>query len=273
MDAPGWLSQRHADVPAGDGWLGERERAALAGLHVSPRRMAWRLGRWTAKTALGAWMGLPPEHFEVVAAPDGAPEAWLGGERLPLSVSLSHRGDRALATVVDSPRVVGCDLELIEPRSEAFVRGWLSPGEQELVASAQDGADRALLANLIWTAKEAAAKALREGLRLDVRQAIVTVERLAPVGEAWHRLRVDWSDARTSACGWWRAEQGWVMSVVESERGLEQLGHLAQERDARVGPDARVHERRPGQIGQGRVESAPGDPGLGQRPRLLDLGQ
>ena len=106
---------------------------------------------------------------------DGAPEAWLDGRRCPVSISLSHRAGRALAAVARrADAVMGCDLELIEPRSGAFVREWLAPAEQRLVGD-RDGRERALLANLIWTAKEAAAKVRREGLRLDVRHAVVTL--------------------------------------------------------------------------------------------------
>ena len=78
---------------------------------------------------------LPASRIEILAAADGAPEAWLDGERAPVSVSLSHRGGRALAAVAAAPAVVGCDLELVEPRSGAFVREWLAPAEQALVAA------------------------------------------------------------------------------------------------------------------------------------------
>ena len=79
----------------------------------------------------------------------------------------------ALAVVDASPSVARCDLEWIEPRSAAFVREWLAPSEQAQVAAS----DSKLLPNLFWTAKEAAAKVRREGLRLDVRGAVA---RLAP---------------------------------------------------------------------------------------------
>src|SRR5215472_5275 len=100
MDAPGWLSQRQADVPAGDDWLGDSERLVLASLRDARRRADWRLGRWTAKRALGAWLGMAPARFEVLRATDGAPEAWLDGQHSGVSVSLSHRAGRALAVVV-----------------------------------------------------------------------------------------------------------------------------------------------------------------------------
>jgi len=131
-----------------------------------------------------------------------------------VSVSISHRGDRAIAVLGAPPMVAGCDLELIEPRSPAFVREWLAPAEQELVASFAQ-TDHALVANLIWTAKEAAAKVRREGLRLDVRAALVGPSGMsARHGGEWRAIRVDWAGDTHAVFGWWRAEPGWVMTVL-----------------------------------------------------------
>jgi 4'-phosphopantetheinyl transferase len=212
MDAPGWLSQRLAEVPSGNEWLGENERRVLAGLRMERRRADWRLGRWTAKAALGGWLQVAPGRIEVLAAADGAPEAWLDDKRMPLSVSLSHRGGRALAAVGRSPQIAGCDLELVEPRSDAFVREWLALEEQRVIFSCAEG-QRALLANMIWTAKEAAAKVRREGLRLDVRRAVVRAD-TGGQPDRWRELRVDWDDGEGATAGWWRAEPGWVMVVA-----------------------------------------------------------
>jgi 4'-phosphopantetheinyl transferase len=213
MAAPGWLSRYLADVPASDDWLGAAERRVLAGLRRERRRSDWRLGRFTAKTAVGAWLSVPPEQVEILAARDGAPEAWLGPERAPVSVSISHRAGRSLVVVAATPDVVGCDLELLEARSGAFVREWLAPAEQGLVA-AYGEVNRVRLANLVWTAKEAVAKVLREGLRLDVRHVVVApAEADAPEGP-WRALRVDLQDGAETVAGWWRAEPGWVMAVT-----------------------------------------------------------
>src|SRR3954454_12181450 len=103
----GWLTRSQADVPPDDTWLGPRERAVLGGLCVAKRREDWRLGRWTAKAALAAWLGATPERIEVVAADDGAPEAWLDGARAPVSVSLSHRSGLALAPGGGAPAAPG----------------------------------------------------------------------------------------------------------------------------------------------------------------------
>ena len=213
MGSPGWLSHCVADVPEDDDWLGPAERRVLGALHMERRRADWRLGRFTAKAAVGAWLSVPSQDVEILAAHDGAPEAWLRDERAPVSVSISHRAGRSLVVVAGAPDVVGCDLELVEPRSGAFAREWLAPAEQGLLA-AYGEEHRARLANLAWTAKEAVAKVAREGLRLDVRRAVVAPTQAdAPEGP-WHALRVDWQDGPGTIAGWWRGEPGWVMAVV-----------------------------------------------------------
>jgi 4'-phosphopantetheinyl transferase len=216
MDAPGWLSGRQADVPPGDWWLGANERRVLAGLSFGPRRADWRLGRWTAKAALARWLAVPLPRIEVLAAADGAPEAWVDGAPAPVSISLSHRAGRALAAIDAAPGAVGCDLEVVEPRSGAFVREWLAPSEQRLLEGCNESR-RALLANLMWAAKEAAAKVRREGLRLDVRGAVVSASENGAT-RWWSPLQVDWSDGAGTTRGWWRAEPGWVMAVAADPR-------------------------------------------------------
>jgi 4'-phosphopantetheinyl transferase len=213
MISPGWLTRSLADVPAGDGWLGPGEAEVLAGLRFEKRRADWRLGRFAAKAAVASWLGVSPTRMEIRAAPDGAPEAWLENRRAGVSMSLSHRAGRALAVVGDPGAALGCDLEVIEPRSPAFLNDWLAPAEWALVAGA-GAARRDLVANLLWTAKEAAAKARREGLRLDVRDAGTMLDGLDSATPGWRRLAVTWADDGGRAEGWWRAEPGWVMAVA-----------------------------------------------------------
>jgi 4'-phosphopantetheinyl transferase len=210
---PAWVTRSLADVPPGDAWLSPRERRTAARLHVARRRRDWRLGRFTAKAAIAALVSVAPERVEILAAPDGAPEAWIDGERAPLSVSLSHRAGRALAVVARAPDVVGCDLERVEPRSGAFVREWLAPAEQGLLAD-HGARERDLLANLVWTAKEAGAKVRREGLRLDVRRAVVAPAGVGGDEEGWRALSVSWADRHAPTAGWWRTEPGWVMTIA-----------------------------------------------------------
>lgn len=212
MPSPGWLTRSVADLPRGDDWLGPGERRVLAGLTVDKRRSDWRLGRFCAKAAVAGWLGVAPSRLEIVAAADGAPEARLDGEPAPVALALSHRAGRALAVVGDADLRIGCDLEVVEPRSQAFLDDWLTPAERAALAGA-DGARRALVANLLWSAKEAAAKARREGLRLDLRDALAEADGLGSERPEWRALSVRWSDGDV-ARGWWRAEPGWVMTVA-----------------------------------------------------------
>ena len=212
MTSPGWLTRSQADVPAGEAWLGPHERTALAAMRFEKRRDDWRLGRLTAKAAVAARLDVKPGRVEIVAAPGGAPEARVDGVAAPVALSLSHRAGRALAVVGAPGTELGCDLELVEPRSAAFVADWLAPAERALVAERMP-ADRELLVNLFWTAKEAAAKARHEGLRLDLRQAEAGVQGLDSADTAWQALTVTWQGGER-AHGWWRSEPGWVMTVI-----------------------------------------------------------
>jgi 4'-phosphopantetheinyl transferase len=173
---------------------------------LEKRREDWRLGRCAAKAALGP-------DVEILAAPDGAPEAWRGDARLPVSVSISHREGVALVAVAEAPTVVGCDLERLEPRSAAFVRDWLAPAEQALVAG-----DAIRLPNLVWTAKEAAAKVRREGLRLDVRHAVATPGQ-EPASDGWRPVTVEWTAEGLVTNGWWREQDGYVLTVATEPGG------------------------------------------------------
>jgi 4'-phosphopantetheinyl transferase len=213
MRAPGWLTRDLADVPTEDDWLSDAERVVLSGLRVAKRRCDWRLGRWTAKAAVGAFRDLPAWSVEVLAASDGAPEAWIDGAPVGVSLSLSHRAGRALAVVSEAAGAIGCDLEVIEPRSAAFVREWLAPAEQALVAAAAPD-ERNRLVNLVWTTKEAACKARRQGLRLDLRNAVTDLVGGSPAAHRWGPLTVNWAGAPRSIAGWWRHEPGWVIAIA-----------------------------------------------------------
>lgn len=69
----------------------------------------------------------------------------------------------------DDPHVVvGADLEVVEPRSEAFVREWFTRAEAGQVEAAPP-AEQDLWTTVIWSAKEAVLKVLGLGLSVDTR--------------------------------------------------------------------------------------------------------
>ena len=145
------------EVPAHDDWLTAPEAQRLRGLPYTKRREEARLGRWTAKRAVARTLALsedPDDLPEVVIrnASDGAPEVFLDGRRAPVAISMTDRADWAVCVVVRGPGPIGCDLELVEPRSPAFVADYFTPAEQARVTAEPDRSD--LLANLTWSAKE-----------------------------------------------------------------------------------------------------------------------
>jgi 4'-phosphopantetheinyl transferase len=202
-----WLARGVQDVPASGDWLTPAESARLAGLRFPKRRIEVRLTRWTAKLALAAALGLDDDagtlaSIEIRPAATGAPVAFLGEEPAPVAVSLTDRADWAVCVVAPGGLAVGCDLELVEPRTDAFVRDWLTPAEQDLVFGAAPGDERRVLANLVWSAKESALKALQTGLRRSTRSVEVDVVDRAG-HERWARLAVR-AEEGLAFPGWWR---------------------------------------------------------------------
>jgi 4'-phosphopantetheinyl transferase len=215
-----WFEQSEADVPQTDEWLGANELARLNRLRVPKRRAEWRLGRWTAKQAVAAYSNMPadPEtlaRIEIRQAKSGAPEVFLSNQPAGLTISLGHRAGKAACAIAGPDAVLGCDLEIVEPRSDAFVADYLSTCEQELVAAAT-GADRDRVVTLLWSAKESALKALREGLRLDTRSVIASPVEVWSQNHGpnqWRPLQVRHGEG-TMFYGWWQAADGFLRTLV-----------------------------------------------------------
>jgi 4'-phosphopantetheinyl transferase len=212
-----WLEQSEADVPEDNEWLGGSEVTFLDGLRFAQRRADWRLGRWTAKRALGVCLHLPdsPSAFarmEIRPAPSGAPEVFLENKRAPLTISISHRNDLAICAVARPGVELGCDLELIEPRSDAFLADYFSAEEQALVTR-QSAADRPRVMALLWSGKESALKALRAGLRIDTRSVVVGLVDVTTGDDGWSPLQVRSTGGRILR-GWWRYAGPMVRTVV-----------------------------------------------------------
>lgn len=216
-----WFEQALDDVSPQDDWLAPCERSHLLTLRFPKRRADWRLGRWTAKHAVAYDLNLPhdAENLASIAirpAVSGAPEVFLGNQRADLSISISHRGGIAACAVGSSRAMLGCDLEIIEPRSDAFVTDYFTAEEQAIFRQAP-AANRFALIALIWSAKESALKALRAGLRIDTRRLSVALDDLdlaalddvlpGDLGvmprplQSWRPLRISYM--QYAFRGWW----------------------------------------------------------------------
>ena len=230
-----WLEQTEADLPANQEWLSASEVACLNSLRVPKRRRDWQLGRWTAKRALSVYLNTPGDlqslsHIEIRPAPSGVPEAFVGSQPAPASLSLSHSNGTALCTIAPFGAALGCDLELVAPRSDAFVADYFTAEEQALIAQAY-AAERSRLITLLWSAKESALKALHEGLRQDTRSVTVTLlesavtsiaEEASSARSVWQELEVCHVDGAVFH-GWWQQRGDLLRTLVAAPRPMTMI--------------------------------------------------
>jgi 4'-phosphopantetheinyl transferase len=212
-----WLVRGEDAVPAGDRWLTRAEAATAAAARFTKRRDEYRLRRLVAKHAVAAVAGLPADdaalaRVEVRHEPGGAPYAVLDGVRIDGGITLSDRAGWAACAI--GPPGLGCDLELVEPRSDAFVRAYLTHTERQSLAGLP-GAARPAVANLIWSAKESALKALGTGLDRDTRDVDVNLVLGQPAEGGWSPLTVRCADGAVLP-GWWRRDGRFVVTVAST---------------------------------------------------------
>jgi 4'-phosphopantetheinyl transferase len=245
-----WLAHGEHEVPAGTQWLSPRERDVLARIRYTKRYVEFLTRRWTAKRALATVLrrDLAAEALatvEIAHHPGGAPYVLVDGERAAIEVSLSDRAGWAACLVgapgapgapgaepgtagfagrppAGAPGAVGIDLELVEPRSDGFVEDFFTAAERERVRALPAGEARDEAANLIWSAKEAALKVLKVGLRADTREVEVEFDDSFDESprrddrrplHGWAALTVR-SRGGASFPGWWRRDGAFVLTVA-----------------------------------------------------------
>lgn len=213
-----WLARGEEHLPGDRSWLSPGEADYVDGKRFTKRRTEFLVARWAAKQALGRVLATPLtlaglRRIEVRHAASGAPVACLDGEPVDLQISLTDRAGWAVCLVGTGPGRLGCDLELVEPRSDAFVRDFLTAAERRYVDAAADVAARNLAANLVWSAKESGLKVLTTGLRRDTRSVEVTAT--ASV-DGWARLTVRTVEGHEFP-GWWRRFGEFVLTVAAAE--------------------------------------------------------
>jgi 4'-phosphopantetheinyl transferase len=253
-----WLVQSansYPDSPDGvvlDGVLHPREQAKFATLKTEKRRQDWLLGRWTAKQLIGAVVAqetgekLPLDAIEVRNGAMGEPivNCELGivnGERFAIqaqspilrqaqdkvsnlqsliSLSISHSHAHAFCALVEKPDwPLGADIEQIEGRSAEFVADYFTKEEQMLVNQASEEM-RDVAITAVWSAKEAALKALHLGLTVDTQSVACLIE---PVGAkrplTWTPFTIHCDNTRLPQpapplTGWWRTYKNFVLTLV-----------------------------------------------------------
>ncbi len=234
-----WLAHGEQEVPAGVDWLTLREQTILAELRYTKRRVEFLTRRWTAKRAVAMVLGrglttTAVAGVEIRHHPSGAPWVAVDGQPAAIDVSISDRAGWAVCLVgppggASGP--LGIDLELVEPRSDAFVGDFFTAGEVAGVRGLPAGEARDEAANLIWSAKESALKVLKVGLRADTRDVEVdfSQERRA---DGWAPLAVTGRDGAAFP-GWWRRDGVFLLTLTGRQLApppvqLEGGGNLAE---------------------------------------------
>ena len=227
-----WLLQSARDVPGDDDWLSPGELDRVSSLAFPKRRAEWRLGRWTAKRAVSAYLsggGLPTgmQDLEIRAAADGAPETFVKGEAYPVSISISHSSGFSLCAVAAHELAIGCDLEAVEPRSLEFLADYLASDERKLLTRVAP-ADIPLFATVIWCAKESALKVVRQGLRRDTRSMVVRLNPTSPES-GWKPLTIRCAESSIGYPGWWQPLGEFVLAVSADAATAKPVGlHLPE---------------------------------------------
>jgi 4'-phosphopantetheinyl transferase len=171
---------------------------------------------------------------EIRHHPSGAPWVAVDGQPAAIDVSISDRAGWAVCLVGPpggGSGPLGIDLELVEPRSDAFVGDFFTAGEVAGVRGLPAGEARDEAANLIWSAKESALKVLKVGLRADTRDVEVdfSQERRA---DGWAPLAVTGRDGAAFP-GWWRRDGVFLLTLTGRQLApppvqLEGGGNLAE---------------------------------------------
>ena len=167
-----WIIQDHASLPDDLHWLSTQEQERLNTFRFQKRRQDWLLGRWTVKKLVSLALSIENLELDEIIIQNessGAPFVLLRNVRLEGSVSISHRGDFAVAAYCHEPALsVGIDLELIEEKTQGFLEDYFTSSEvNQIMKLAQD--ERFLAASLFWSGREAILKAHQIGLRVDTR--------------------------------------------------------------------------------------------------------
>lgn len=215
-----WLAHGEHEVPATLDWLSPRELAVLQAIRFRKRYVEFVTRRWTAKRALARVLDREASPqvlagLEIAHQIGGAPYVRVDGATAAIDVSLSDRAGWAVCLVGppaagDGP--LGVDLELVEPRSAGFVADFFTEVEREFMARLPAGDAWDAAANLIWSAKEAALKVLKVGLRADTRDVEVSLgEEARPDG--WVPMVVTARDG-TAFPGWWRRDGQFLLTIA-----------------------------------------------------------
>lgn len=231
-----FLEQRMTDLPDHNDWLGPAEKATLSDFRVAKRLLDWRLGRWTAKCAVSAYLGWSKERMrdiQISSLPSGAPKVDAPEKTEAPQISISHSSNSCLC-VVGVPRYrIGCDIEKVETRSQSFIETFFTPAEV-LALTPLSSDDKKILVNIMWSTKESYLKSTREGLTRDTTEVETSLpapfEWKTPLADHTAWLPIWISNRNRSSVGYWRLIAGFVETVCQFGAPIASIADLSPTR-------------------------------------------
>ena len=216
-----WLAHGEHEVPAGADWLSPREQAILAAIRYTKRRVEFLTRRWTAKRAVAMVLGrdLAPAalaRVEIAHHPSGAPFVEVDGRRRRSTCRSATAPDGRSAWSARPAGRVARSASTSNSWSRAATRSSTTsspPRKAPTCAACPPATARDEAANLIWSAKEAALKVLKVGLRADTREVDGRHRARSAAPDGWTPLTVTGRDGSTFP-GWWRRDGVFLLTIA-----------------------------------------------------------
>jgi 4'-phosphopantetheinyl transferase len=140
----------------------------------------------TARAALAAATGTPPDDWSIEPDAEGRPLACGPAGIAAPAISLSHTRGLVACAVCAAPAVVGVDVEALNRKVDAMAMARRNCAPREIAELGRlDEPERTRRFIACWTLKEACVKALGIGLRVPLREIELDLS-----GGAAPRLRV-----------------------------------------------------------------------------------
>lgn len=147
-------------LPPAEEFLSPRERTLYNAFRFPKRKTEWAGGRLALKRAAAALLGENNlKNIEVLPRPSGKPELLAGGNPAALAHSITHGNGFAAAAASREYRLLGVDLEKVQPRIAGWAEMFFHPSELTQTGDA--------FLTLLWTQKEALVKLLGTGLSVN----------------------------------------------------------------------------------------------------------
>ncbi|MFC1853409.1 4'-phosphopantetheinyl transferase family protein [candidate division CSSED10-310 bacterium] len=216
-------------------WGNARERLHHQHLVFPKRRRDWLLGRLTAKEMIQHYI---QSHYgryyafneiEILNSDTGQPYFRIGSDDQfsfdsRIYFSISHSRGRALCALAElgSDAGLGVDVEFVTSRPKLFADTFYDEDEKNQLAT-YCGSEFQQAETAIWSLKEAALKALGQGLKTDTYR--VSVALTSAPRSTWTEQRITLDvGQKTRASAWMCFQDGyvlsWVMTVTDRNRNL-----------------------------------------------------